>query len=106
MLENLVQRDFLPRGNDIVTRRPLILQLIHLSSENQPTPVEYAEFLHLPNERFMDFTKVRAEIERETERVAGGNKGISKEPISLRIYSPNVLNLTLVDLPGLTKVHC
>ena len=32
-------------------------------------------------------------------------KGISKEPIILRIYSPKVVNLTLVDLPGITKVH-
>ena len=30
--------------------------------------------------------------------------GISRKPINLRIYSPHVLNLTLVDLPGLTKV--
>ena len=36
--------------------------------------------------------------------MAGQNKGISKLPINLRIYSPNVLDLTLVDLPGLTKV--
>ena len=25
-------------------------------------------------------------------------------PISLTIYSPNVLDLTMVDLPGMTKV--
>ena len=31
-------------------------------------------------------------------------KGISSEPIRLKIYSPKVLNLTLVDLPGVTKV--
>jgi replication fork clamp-binding protein CrfC len=30
--------------------------------------------------------------------------GISPVPINLRIFSPNVLTLTLVDLPGLTKV--
>lgn len=30
--------------------------------------------------------------------------GISPTPINLRIFSPNVLTLTLVDLPGLTKV--
>lgn len=36
--------------------------------------------------------------------MAGQNKGISKLPISLRIYSPDVLDLTLVDLPGLTKL--
>lgn len=32
------------------------------------------------------------------------NKGISKQTINLKIYSPSVLNLTLVDLPGVTKV--
>ena len=40
----------------------------------------------------------------ETERVAGGNKGVSPDPIILRVHSKNVVNLTLVDLPGLTKV--
>ena len=29
VLENIVGRDFLPRGSGIVTRRPLVLQLIH-----------------------------------------------------------------------------
>uniref|UniRef100_A0A8D0PIQ8 Dynamin-2 n=1 Tax=Sus scrofa TaxID=9823 RepID=A0A8D0PIQ8_PIG len=47
VLENFVGRDFLPRGSGIVTRRPLILQLI---------------------------------------------------------FSKTVLNLTLIDLPGITKV--
>lgn len=37
-------------------------------------------------------------------RIAGASKGISKQPIHLKIYSTEVLNLTLVDLPGLTKV--
>ncbi|XP_069905729.1 dynamin-1-like protein isoform X9 [Oryctolagus cuniculus] len=30
--------------------------------------------------------------------------GVSPEPIHLKIFSPNVVNLTLVDLPGMTKV--
>ncbi|KAI8324734.1 hypothetical protein GQ54DRAFT_295906 [Martensiomyces pterosporus] len=49
-------------------------------------------------------TEVRREIERETDRLAGSNKGIVKTPIHLRITSPDVLNLTLVDLPGITKI--
>ena len=31
-------------------------------------------------------------------------QGISKKPIRLKVCSPHVFNLTLVDLPGLTKV--
>ncbi|RXN23655.1 dynamin 1a isoform X8 [Labeo rohita] len=97
VLENFVGKDFLPRGSGIVTRRPLVLQLINC-------PTEYAEFLHCKGKKFTDFDEVRQEIEAETDRVTGQNKGISPVPINLRVYSPNVLNLTLVDLPGMTKV--
>lgn len=122
VLENIVGKDFLPRGTGIVTRRPLILQLInvadgekqesaHNSSEmtleqriNPGKVVEWGEFLHIPNKKFYDFAEITSEIEQETARIAGKNKGISRNPINLKIYSPNVLNLTLVDLPGLTKI--
>uniref|UniRef100_A0A669D8R9 Interferon-induced GTP-binding protein Mx n=1 Tax=Oreochromis niloticus TaxID=8128 RepID=A0A669D8R9_ORENI len=97
VLENFVGRDFLPRGSGIVTRRPLVLQLINSSAE-------WAEFLHCKGKKFTDFDEVRQEIEGETDRVTGANKGISPIPINLRVYSPNVLNLTLIDLPGITKV--
>ncbi|WVQ79024.1 hypothetical protein IAT38_001116 [Cryptococcus sp. DSM 104549] len=152
VLETIVGRDFLPRGSGIVTRRPLVLQLIHTPDnasrggsgggvsaqtkakqdkameeegflpnlESTPsagagvmrpggrsmgdnTGAAYAEFLHI-NRRFTDFEEIRKEIEAETYRVAGQNKGVSKLPINLKIYGPGVLNLTLVDLPGLTKV--
>ncbi|KAF1911551.1 Dynamin central region-domain-containing protein [Ampelomyces quisqualis] len=121
VLENIVGRDFLPRGSGIVTRRPLILQLINLPSERDDadeddevhvphTPAsvagqqEWGEFLHIPGRRYYDFAEVRREIENETARIAGNNKGIDRQPINLKIYSPHVLSLTLVDLPGLTKV--
>ncbi|XP_061844082.1 dynamin-2-like isoform X3 [Nerophis lumbriciformis] len=97
VLENFVGRDFLPRGSGIVTRRPLILQLVN-------NKAEYAEFLHCKGRKFVDFDEVRQEIEAETDRLTGSNKGISPIPINLRVYSPHVLNLTLIDLPGMTKV--
>ncbi|GMH21629.1 hypothetical protein Nepgr_023471 [Nepenthes gracilis] len=100
VLESIVGRDFLPRGSGIVTRRPLVLQL-HKTEEGTP---DYAEFLHLPTRRFTDFSMVRKEIQEETDRVTGKTKQISPIPIHLSIYSPNVVNLTLIDLPGLTKV--
>jgi dynamin 1-like protein len=141
VLENIVGKDFLPRGTGIVTRRPLVLQLIHLTKydpllqktdyisdgvtdpnemtleqhlrnqssstqlDNIPNQdIEWGEFLHIPGKRFYNFDNIRKEIENETARIAGKNKGISRIPINLKIYSPNVLNLTLVDLPGLTKI--
>ncbi|XP_064793413.1 dynamin-1-like protein isoform X2 [Oncorhynchus masou masou] len=111
VLESLVGRDFLPRGSGIVTRRPLVLQLVNVPplaerrlQENGIKADEWGTFLHSKNQIFTDFLEIRKEIEEETERSSGGNKGISPEPIYLKIFSPHVLNLTLVDLPGITKV--
>nr|XP_018670134.1 dynamin-1 isoform X16 [Ciona intestinalis] len=98
VLENFVGKDFLPRGSGIVTRRPLVLQLI--TAKNG----EWGEFLHCKGKKFTDFNEIRKEIEEETDRMTGSNKGISAIPINLRVHSPHVLNLTLVDLPGMTKV--
>ncbi|XP_053741109.1 dynamin-1-like protein isoform X2 [Synchiropus splendidus] len=112
VLESLVGRDILPRGTGIVTRRPLILQLVHIepedrrktSEENGIDGDEWGKFLHTKNKIYTDFEEIRREIESETERITGNNKGISDEPIHLKIFSPHVVNLTLVDLPGITKV--
>ncbi|XP_064200884.1 dynamin-1-like protein isoform X3 [Anguilla rostrata] len=124
VLESLVGRDLLPRGTGIVTRRPLILQLVNVdpddrrktSEENDPSTwkdgrlykgvdgEEWGKFLHTKNKIYTDFDEIRQEIENETERISGNNKGISDEPIHLKIFSPHVVNLTLVDLPGITKV--
>lgn len=100
VLESVVGRDFLPRGSGIVTRRPLVLQL-HKTDRGQ---TEYAEFLHAPKRKLTDFAAVRKEIADETDRITGKSKQISNIPIHLSVYSPNVVNLTLIDLPGLTKV--
>lgn len=43
----------------------------------------------------MNFDEVRQEIEAETDRVTGANKGISSIPINLRVYSPNGTIITL-----------
>ncbi|XP_029009308.1 dynamin-1-like protein isoform X4 [Betta splendens] len=112
VLESLVGRDILPRGTGIVTRRPLILQLVHIdaddrrktSEENGIDGEEWGKFLHTKTKIYTDFEEIRQEIEAETERLSGNNKGISDEPIHLKIFSPHVVNLTLVDLPGITKV--
>lgn len=53
--------------------------------------VEYAEFLHCKGRIFTDFELVRKEIEDDTDRVTGQNKGISNIPINLRVYSPHGL---------------
>ncbi|CAH1393445.1 unnamed protein product [Nezara viridula] len=114
VIESLVGKSFLPRGTGIVTRTPLVLQLNYcplndkekrtLDNGALPNVEEWAQFLHKKSKIFTDFDEVRKEIEEETGRMAGHNKAICSEPIILKIFSPKVLNLTLVDLPGITKV--
>ena len=98
-LYSIVGKDFLPRGSGIVTRRPLVLQLIHtpVPEDNPPPFTEWGQFLHV-DKRFTDFEDIRKEIEQETFTVAGQSKGASKLPIHLRIYSPSVLDLTLIKV--------
>jgi dynamin 1-like protein len=119
VLESIVGRSFLPRGTGIVTRRPLILQLYNTRqgsiAVNDPSSTEdydaspeageeWGEFLHNQDKKFYDFNAIRKEIITETDRITGRNKGVDHEPIQLKIYSPRVLALTLVDLPGIAKV--
>lgn len=67
-----VGRDFLPRGSNIVTRRPLILQLVKTASPGGGAGggagsagghgqqyAEWGEFLHLQGKRFYDFGRIR-----------------------------------------------
>lgn len=130
VLESIVGRDFLPRGSGIVTRCPLILQLQHVKKDDLSARSEaegeclgnftivtltlfsigtvgleeWGKFLHSGNKVYSNFADIRDEIIAETDRIAGPNKGISSQPINLKIFSNRVLDLTLVDLPGITKV--
>lgn len=113
VIESLVGRSFLPRGIGIVTRRPLVLQLVYTPKDDREYRCaedgtlscdEWGTFLHKKNQIYKDFDEIRKEIDAETDRMAGANKGICPEPINLKIYSASVVNLTLIDLPGITKV--
>ncbi|KAF0721139.1 dynamin-1-like protein, partial [Aphis craccivora] len=115
VLESIVGRSFLPRGTGVVTRAPLVIQMIRYTEEtkksmlmsnnieNDENITEWVEFLHKENAYFFDFDLVRNEIERRTNFLAGSNKGITNKQILLKIHT-NRYDLTFVDLPGITKV--
>uniref|UniRef100_A0AC35GB19 Dynamin-1-like protein n=1 Tax=Panagrolaimus sp. PS1159 TaxID=55785 RepID=A0AC35GB19_9BILA len=111
VIEGIVGRDFLPRGTGICTRRPLLIQLIYTpmdhpkrKEDKKSKNADWATFDHLPDKKFFDFKDVRKEIERATDELLGTKKGVSDEEIYLKIYASNVVDLTLIDLPGFTKV--
>ena len=99
VLESIVGLDFLPRGDGVVTRRPLELRLNHIA-DGKP----WAIFDEVKNEKFYDFNKVRETIEKLTDDVCAGEKNIVDKPIVLNVYSTTCPYLTLIDLPGITRV--
>ena len=99
VLESIVGLDFLPRGDGVVTRRPLELRLCHIS-HGEP----WAIFEERKGVKFTDFIKVRETIEALTDEVCKTDKNIVDKPIVLNVYSQTCPDLTLVDLPGVTRV--
>lgn len=101
VLESIVGLDFLPRGDGVVTRRPLELRLNHIPDE---TAEPWAKFDEVPNKKFTNFKEVKATIDFLTDKICGKSKNIIDNPIILTVYSPTCPDLTLVDLPGITRI--
>lgn len=64
----------------------------------------WAIFEEIPGKKFYDFTEVRNNIVSLTDKIAGDKKNIVDKPIILNIYSPTCPDLTLIDLPGITRI--
>ncbi|XDB47055.1 hypothetical protein AB1E18_000671 [Capra hircus] len=91
----------LPRGSGIVTRCPLVLRLKKLEKEGEWKGK--VSFLDREIE-ISDASQVEKEISEAQIAIAGEGMGISHELISLEVSSPHVPDLTLIDLPGITRV--
>ena len=100
LLEHIVGMDFLPRGSGVVTRRPLELRMVRKKELARP----YAVFKGYDNQKLEDFDKILNVIKMLTDRVCGEKKGIVDDAIVMTVYSPTCPDLTIVDLPGITKI--
>ncbi|XP_025236083.1 interferon-induced GTP-binding protein Mx1 [Theropithecus gelada] len=91
----------LPRGSGIVTRCPLVLKLKKLVNEDEwRGKVSYQDY----ETEILDASEVEEEINKAQNTIAGEGMGISHELITLEISSRDVPDLTLIDLPGITRV--
>lgn len=91
----------LPRGSGIVTRCPLVLKLRKLEpGEEWRGKVIYDDI----EVELSDPSQVEEAINKGQNFIAGVGLGISDKLISLDVSSPNVPDLTLIDLPGITRV--
>jgi dynamin-like GTPase MGM1, mitochondrial len=99
VLEAIVGHEFLPKGNNMVTRRPIELTLVNTPDAH----AEYAEFPALGLSKVTDFSHVQKTL-TDLNLAVPATDCVSDDPIQLRIYSPNVPDLSLIDLPGYIQV--
>ena len=98
VLESIVGHEFLPKGNNMITRRPLELTLVNDPS----TTKDYAIF---PGGKWIyDFSKVQ-EILTELNLAVSEEQCVSDDPIELVIHSAKIPDLSLVDLPGYIQIN-
>ncbi|ORX34221.1 hypothetical protein BD324DRAFT_637151 [Kockovaella imperatae] len=103
VLEAIVGHEFLPKGNNMVTRRPIELTLIHTSpgaASSSTTPAEYGVFPGLPHlGKVTSFSTIQKTL-TDLNLAVPHELAVSDDPIQLQIHSPHVPDLTLIDLPG------
>jgi replication fork clamp-binding protein CrfC len=87
----------------MVTRRPIELTLIHTPATGGTEPGEYGEFPALGLGKVTDFSAIQ-KILTDLNLAVPSSEAVSNEPIDLRIYSPHVPDLTLIDLPGYIQI--
>uniref|UniRef100_A0A665U7T8 Interferon-induced GTP-binding protein Mx n=1 Tax=Echeneis naucrates TaxID=173247 RepID=A0A665U7T8_ECHNA len=91
----------LPRGSGIVTRCPLELKMKRKKEGEE----WYGKISYQDHEEEMDDPAVvEKKIREAQDEMAGVGVGISDDLISLEIASPDVPDLTLIDLPGIARV--
>ncbi|KAG8834331.1 dynamin-like GTPase mgm1 [Serendipita sp. 400] len=98
VLEAIVGKEFLPKGNNMVTRRPIELTLIHT-----PNTEPYGDFPDLNLRHITSFSSIQKTL-TDLNLSVPAEQCVSDNPIQLHIYSPNVPDLTLIDLPGYIQI--
>lgn len=99
VLEAIVGHEFLPKGSNMVTRRPIELTLVNTPDAHS----EYGEFPTLGMAKITDFSQIQRTL-TDLNMAVPADQCVSDDPIQLRIYSPNVPDLSLIDLPGYIQV--
>ncbi len=99
VLEAIVGHEFLPKGSNMITRRPIELTLVN-TPEAQ---AEYGEFPALGLGKITDFSHIQKTL-TDLNLAVPATECVSDDPIQLTISSPNVPDLSLIDLPGYIQV--
>lgn len=107
VLEAIVGHEFLPKGNNMVTRRPIELTLINTpanAASSSTTPAEYGVFPNMPGMgKITSFSTIQKTL-TDLNLSVPLELAVSDDPIHLQIHSPHVPDLTLIDLPGYIQI--
>lgn len=87
----------------MVTRRPIELTLIHTPSSPGDEFQEYGEFPALGLGKITNFEQIQRTL-TDLNLAVPASDAVSNDPIDLRIYSPHVPDLTMIDLPGYIQI--
>ena len=87
----------------MVTRRPIELTLVHTPHDGSSSPTEYGVFPGLGGQKVTSFPAIQRTL-TELNQAVPSSIAVSSDPIHLRIHSPHVPDLTLVDLPGYIQI--
>ncbi|KAK4033845.1 P-loop containing nucleoside triphosphate hydrolase protein [Parachaetomium inaequale] len=99
VLEAIVGHEFLPKGSNMITRRPIELTLV-----NDPEArTDYGEFPDLGLTRVTDFSLIQKTL-TELNQSVPESLCVTDDPIRLTIHSPRIPDLSLIDLPGYIQV--
>lgn len=99
VLEAIVGHEFLPKGSNMVTRRPIELTLVNTPNGHS----EYGEFPALGLGKITDFSQIQRTL-TDLNLAVPETDCVTNDPIQLTIHSPNVPDLSLIDLPGYIQV--
>lgn len=97
VLQSIIEREILPKGQGIVTRCPIRIRMQKSKEER-----EYACFEHLGTKEFT-LDEVSEIIKKRTEELTE-IEYITDVEITVDLFGPNMTNLTLVDLPGIVSI--
>jgi hypothetical protein len=117
-IERIAQNDIFPRDMDICTRMPTVLKLRPNKDFKTNEPMFYLtvpECRHngvvynkeevCANLATKDVGEIRDRIKRQMEAIKRSGKSCeSDQEITVELHSDGVLNIDLVDLPGLRQV--
>lgn len=97
VLQSIIEREILPKGQGIVTRCPIRIRMQKSKDER-----EFARFEHLGATEFA-LDEVSEIIKKRTEELTVIDY-VTDIEITVDLFGPNMTNLTLVDLPGIVSI--